>query len=228
MGKDSRIQIPCFMQGKQNSYYYRKMGETVQIKAGKLILCPGEIPRYCYFIRKGRVFAGIMEKKERERILFSFEEDRLFLEQYLLTGKRSPLFYTANTDVTAQKISYLELVQAMKTNFSVTLDIIQAITGVGEIALNRVVSDMDENASVKICNLLMDMAAIYGEETQEGIHLEVKVKQDVIGDLTGLHRVTVAREMKRMKEMGLLVWKDGHYRIPDMEKLRQYREENLV
>ena len=98
------------------------------------------------------------------------------------------------------------------------------MNGFNETILRRVASDLHETASVKICNLLIDMAELYGEETGTGTLLNVKVKQEVVGRLTGLHRVTVVRELNKLKEQNLLVLQDGKYLIPDGEKLIQYRD----
>lgn len=222
--ENSRVKIPGFIQDSPNTRYYQKLGETVKIKAGTLITYPGDVPRYCYFIRSGRVFAGMIDRTCGERILFSLEKNTIFLEQYLLTGRCSSMFFEANTDVVAQKITYPELVQGMKSRFFVTLDIIHAMNGFNETILRRVASDLHETASVKICNLLIDMAELYGEETGTGTLLNVKVKQEVVGRLTGLHRVTVVRELNKLKEQNLLVLQDGKYLIPDGEKLIQYRD----
>ena len=103
-------------------------------------------------MRSGRVFSGVLDHAEEERIMFSYEKDSLLLAQYLLTCDRSSMFFIANTDVVAQRITYPELIQSMKNNFSVTLDIIQAIKGFGETALKRAVSDMNVHPSASaIC-----------------------------------------------------------------------------
>ena len=152
MERSSRVKIPVFTQGKQNVSYYRKMGETVRIKKGTIICYPGQMAKYCYYVRSGRVFSGVLDHAEEERIMFSYEKDSLLLAQYLLTCDRSSMFFIANTDVVAQRITYPELIQSMKNNFSVTLDIIQAIKGFGETALKRAVSDMNVHPSASaIC-----------------------------------------------------------------------------
>ncbi|MGN0373026.1 MAG: Crp/Fnr family transcriptional regulator [Enterocloster sp.] len=228
MKTDSRVRIPGFIQEGQNAYYYRKLGETVRIKAGTLITYPGDVPKYCYFIRKGRVFAGIVDHAGTERILFSFEQNSIFLEQYLLTGGCSNLFFAANTDVVAQKITYPELVQAMKSHFTVTLDIIHAMNGFSETVLRRVAGDLNETAAVRICNLLIEMAELFGEEENGKTELEIKIRQDIIGRLTGLHRVTVTREINKLKEQKLLTIEEGRYCITDMESFVQYRNKNSL
>ena len=220
----SRVKIPGFIQDSQDARYYRRLGETVKIKAGTLIAYPGDLPRYCYFIRSGRVFAGIIDRTRMERILFLLEKDTIFLEQYLLTGSCSELFFEADTDVVAQRITYPEFVQGMKSRFSMTLDIIHAMSGFNGALLKRVATDLNEAASVKICELLIDMMELFGRQTDQGILLEVKVKQEVMGKLTGLHRVTVARELNKLKSEGLLVSGDGRYLIPDREGLLRYRD----
>lgn len=224
-GDESRIQLPGRLQMKQSSYYFRKMGETVRIKAGTEIEKQGEIPSHCYFIRNGLVAAGINLKDGDERILFVFEKDCLILGQYLLTSNKNQLCYTANTEVLAQKISYQELVQGMKSCFNVTMDVMNAAVGFSELSLYRMIGDWEENAAVKICNQLIDMAQLFGNENDNAVMLNVQISQTMLGKMTGVHRVTVNREMKKLKEKGLVFIEDGYYYISDIKQLIQYRNE---
>ena len=135
------------------------------------------------------------------------------------------MFYVTDTDVVVQKITYPELIQSMKNNFTVTLDVIQAMASFGETALNRVIDNVDQMAAIRICNLFFDMAELFGEPAKEGICLNVKIRQEIIGKLTGLHRVTVVKELNKLKNHGLLTMEDGCYCITDMDRLTRYRDD---
>ena len=70
------------------------------------------------------------------------------------------------------------------------------------------------------------MADLFGEPVDGRILLNMKIRQEVIGKMTGLHRVTVVRELNKLKECRLLSMEDGNYWIPNMEKLLQFRDRN--
>lgn len=222
---DARIRVPRFLLSEQNAFYFQKMGETVQFRPEQLLAVPGEYPRYCYFIRSGRVIAGMSDGSGDKRILLSFEKNTLLLEQYLLTGKRCDLCYKAVEKTTAQMISYHDLTQAMKTDFSVTLDVLNAISDLGALAHQRQRSESATDARQKVCDQFLDFALAFGEKSDGKIILGEKLTQEKIGLLTGLHRVTVSREIKKLKERGILDQKDGFYSISGIQVLLDYRDD---
>ena len=223
---DSRIQVPRFVQSEQNGFYFTKMGEIVHLRQDQLLAVPGTCPHYCYFIRSGRVIAGTLDRSGNQRILLSFGENTLLLEQYLLTGKPSDLFYKVVENATAQKITYHDLTQAMKTNFSVTLDVLNAISDLGALAHQRQRSESETGARQKVCNQFLDFALVYGVNVNGQVLIQEKITQEKIGSLTGLHRITVTREIKKMKDCGILQQKEGLYSITSLEELVAYRDAN--
>lgn len=115
--KDSpniRIKVPSFISSRQNAWFFQRLGEPVEFRADQLIAMPGMYPQYCYFLKTGRVIAGIVSSANRQRLMLSFEDGSLLLEQYQLTGKPCDLYYRAVSPCTAQMISYHDLTQAMK------------------------------------------------------------------------------------------------------------------
>lgn len=220
-----RIRVPSFVKVAQNAYYFSKLGEPVQLRQDQMLAVPGSYPRYCYFILSGQVIAENRNSAGSQRILLSFEEDTLVLEQYLLTGKPSELYFKAVERTTARMISYHDLTQAMKADFSVTLDVINAISQLGALAHQRQRSESENNARQKVCDQLLDFALVYGAEEGGRVVIQEKVTQEKIGLLTGLHRVTVARELKKIRDRGILSQQAGSYALSSLEELVRYRDE---
>ncbi len=103
--------MPGFISSRQNAWLLRRLGETVEFHADQLIAIPGMYPGYSCFLRTGRVIAGIVNSANNQRLMLSFEENSLLLEQYQLTGKPCDLYYRAVSDCTAQMISYHDMTQ---------------------------------------------------------------------------------------------------------------------
>lgn len=221
---DFRIRVRGFVKVSQNAFYFSKMGEPVQLRPEQMLAVPGSYPRYCYFVQSGQVIAGTSDTAGNKRILLSFEENTLLLEQYLLTGKPCDLYYKAVERTTARMISYHDLTQAMKTDFSVTLDVINAISELGALAHQRQRSENEHSARQKVCDQLLDFALVYGVQAEGRVRIEEKVTHERIGLLTGLHRITVTREIKRLREQGILSQEEGLYVISSLEELVRYRD----
>lgn len=204
-----RIKVPGFISSRQNAWFFQRLGEPVEFRADQLIAVPGMYPRYSYFLKTGRVIAGIVNSANNQRLMLSFEEDSLLLEQYQLTGKPCDLYYRAVTDCTAQMISYHDITQAMKADFSVTLDILGAISDLGAMSLQQRMFENASDATEKVCGQFLDFALAFGEEEGGGVVITERLTQEKIGALSGLHR-------------GLIRLQDGLYHIPNLNELINY------
>ena len=220
--KDSpniRIKVPSFISSRQNAWFFQRLGEPVEFRADQLIAMPGMYPQYSYFLKTGRVIAGIVSSANRQRLMLSFEDGSLLLEQYQLNSR-------AVSDCTAQMISYHDLMQAMKADFSVTLDVLNAISDLGAMSLAQRMFETSADATMKICSQFLDFALAFGEEEDGEIVITEKLTQDKIGALSGLHRVTVSKELKTLRELGLVRMVDGYYRISSLAALMDYCDEH--
>ncbi len=212
-----------YQQGKQNNYYLKQLGQRVECKSGKILARPGEILSHCFFIRTGRVAAFATTSAGNERLLYSFEADNLILAQYVISGKPCSLHYRAIIPTVAQMISLNELTQAMCSCHAVTLDVIDAISEYSEIAIQRLINDLEPKAGARIAGQFIDLADVFGVVCGDKIMIAEKITQDMIASLVGLHRVTVAKEMKKLKDCGILSQKEGNYFISDLKALIAYR-----
>ena len=120
-------------------------------------------------------------------------------------------------------ISYHDLTQAMKADFSVTLDVLNAISDLGAMSLAQRMFETSADATMKICS---QFALAFGEEEDGEIVITEKLTQDKIGALSGLHRVTVSKELKTLRELGLVRMVDGYYRISSLAALMDYCDEH--
>lgn len=217
---------PKVQAGNQRTGFWQRIGDYMTLKKGEILAYPGEIPLYCYYIKTGRVIAYTVSELGMEQVFFVFEPGSTILEQYLLAGRKCRLYYKASEKTTVRKISGKQLTTAMKGNESLTMDVIESVTNFGDIALERMLLEKQGNAAVKICDVFIDMAANFGEEECDGrMVITQKISQDMISKLAGVHRVTVVREMKKMKELGILKQEDGLYILPDLAVIQRYRNE---
>lgn len=81
------------------------------------------------------------------------------------------------------------------------------------------------SAAVKVAHLLCEMQArlaIVGLATEQGFAFNL-VQAD-IADMTGLTAVHVNRTLRKLREAGLAVVRDGFASIPDLQKIRNFAD----
>ena len=216
------IRVPALRQGLLKRFEH--MGEPVSFAEGHYVAVPGYTPKICYFITSGRVTGGLISSVESQRILLAYERGTLMLVQYMLTAKPCNMYFRAVEHTTARLITYNELTEAMKRDFSLTLDIIDAVSALGELAHERRRFEEAADATDKVISLLLDFAMSFGTEAGEGVIINERISQTKIGALGGLHRVTVSRELKRLRDLGLIDMVDGCYRIISIDAMLRYRD----
>ena len=218
------IKVPQLALTPQQRKLFEGMGERVVFTEGHYVAVPGYTPQFCYYITSGRITGGLVSSADSQRILLSYEQGSLMLEQYMLTKKPCNMYFKTVAPSTARLIPYSELVGAMQSDFSLTLAIIDAISSLGELAHDRRNFEEDADATDKVCSLLIDFAVSFGTETENGVLINERISQLKIGSLSGLHRVTVSRELKNLRSLGLIDLVDGFYRINDLEAMAHYRD----
>lgn len=219
-----RIKVPALRTAPQKVRLFEQMGEPVSLSEGHYVAVPGYTPKLCYYITSGRVTSGLVTSADNQRILLAYERGTLMLEQYMLTGKPCNMYFKAVAPTTARLITYAEFTDAMKGDFSLTLDIIDAVSVLGELAHERRKFEEEADAMDKVCSVLLDLAVSFGTEAENGVLINERISQSKIAALVGLHRVTVSKEIKLLRDLGLIDLVDGCYRIGDLNALIHYRD----
>jgi CRP-like cAMP-binding protein len=82
---------------------------------------------------------------------------------------------------------------------------------------------LGHSAAVRIAHLLCELQArfgVVGLATPEGFPIDLT--QSDLGDMTGLTPVHVNRTLRKLREAGLAVVRDGYASIPDLPRLRDF------
>jgi CRP-like cAMP-binding protein len=76
----------------------------------------------------------------------------------------------------------------------------------------------------KTAKALLRLAKEYGEETSEGIRIDLKLSQRELGNLIGLTRESVNKQMTEWREQGIVRHVDGFITIQDLNFLEEISE----
>lgn len=82
---------------------------------------------------------------------------------------------------------------------------------------------LGHSAAVRIAHLLCEVQArlkVVGLATPDGFPIDLT--QADLGDMTGLTPVHVNRTLRKLREAGLAVLRDGYASIPDLRRLRDF------
>lgn len=204
---------------------WKRIGENILIKSKEILAIPSIVPSYCYYIQAGKVAAYSENDSGLKHVYYLYHEGEVVFAQELLRGKECKMFFETLGTVKARKITKYQLMDALKEDILMYEDVLDAAMDFCDRILDNKLNEHQGNAASRLSNLFLNLAESYGVEEDGNIVIHQKISQDFLGQLAGLHRITVVREIKKMQEKRLLYRKMPWYVIPDMNELMKYRNQ---
>lgn len=200
-----------------------KLGEERQVPKDHMLVEAGEIPKYCYIVKTGRVVCYEFSVGGEERIYNFNENNSLLLESYVLFDTVVPVNFKTTLP---SKIVYIDketLVKAISSDPQICMDVMQSMHLKFNSSMEQIRHANFHNASWKICDLLLMFAECYGVEYDGKVLIKEKISQQLLSNLLGINRVTTVRAIKELKDMALIEQVNGYYCIRDIDKLKRHQ-----
>ncbi len=80
------------------------------------------------------------------------------------------------------------------------------------------------NLPGRLAKKFINLASTYGQQTDEGVHINLKLSQGEIGKLTGATRESINKQMRAWEADGLINCKKGYITIKELDKLEDLSE----
>ena len=79
--------------------------------------------------------------------------------------------------------------------------------------------------SARLGKTLLRLAEKYGQPVDDGIKIDLKLSQREFGNLVGIRREAMNRQLAEWREAGLITVENGFVTIPNTENFEEYIEE---
>lgn len=204
-----------------------KLGEKKQFPKDHILVQAGEMTRYCYIVKHGRVVAYEYTLSGEERIYNFNEQNSLLLEANLLFDYVSPVCFKTAQPSELVCIDKDTLIDTIHSDPQVSMDIMESLATKFLSSMEQIRHANFHNAGWKICDLLLVFADRYGVPYDGKILIKEKISQQLLSNLLGINRVTAVRAIKELKEMSLIEQINGFYCIRDVERLKRHQDRLL-
>lgn len=201
-----------------------KLGELKEYPKNIILNEPGEVPTFCYVVKKGQVLCFELSYEGEQRIYNIMEEGSVFMEECLLFDKPCPVTFRTLTTCELVKIDKCDLKRAFKKDIDVVMDICESMSSKFLSSMELIRFGPHNSAEWKLCKMLVIFAQHNGIEHPDGsVEFRKRISQQMLGDLLGMNRVTVARKIKELKDQGLfIVTENNRQIIPSIEELERH------
>jgi len=191
------------------------------MQKGDVLFRKGTEGNILYVIHKGKIKISVTSRLGEEMVLAIFSEGDYFGEMALLDGM------TRSADATAIEPS--ELFALNQTDFTDFLaknpTAVQAILRALSLRLRKTDNLLEDtcflNISARFAKKLIELAELHGLPDQEAIRIGVRFSQRELAGMVGASRESINKELRVLKEKGLVTVSNNHLCLHDLERLKR-------
>lgn len=195
--------------------------QRLSFKKNQLIISPDHNPGGIYFLKSGLVRQYSISAKGEELTLNIFKPFSFFPMGWVLNDQTPNFYFEAMSQTEIYKAPKADFLDFLKSHPDVVFDLMKRIyTGLDGLFM-RMEYMMSGNAESKLITELLIYARRFGQKTDRGIVVDLKLTQKDLAALSGIARETVSRLIKSLHEKGLVSLNSQNLEIKDLDKLQE-------
>lgn len=185
------------------------------VKKGSNILFQGEIPRKAYIIRDGVVRAYTITSSGEERIVAFYSKGDVLPLSWLLGETTNALFYyDALSDVRLMTVDKTDFLDCIMNDKTLLVNLLSFVSNQSTSLLLRITGLEQSRAIEKIGFTLYYLLFHYGIEKEPGFYtVNIKLSQLMVANLVGLTRESTTKNLKILKNKGVIDYDHSSYMI---------------
>lgn len=200
--------------------FFRKYKKLNFLKGQPLIVADQD-PGGVFLLTDGVVKEYIVSIQGTEVVLNLYKPDSFFPMNWEINQKTSHHYFEAMTDVTCLKAPTEGFLKFLKVNPDILLDLLKRIYKGMEGMFLRLEYAMSGSAAQKFISELLIFARRFGKRETSNIKVDFKIFEKDLASQTGIARETVSRIIHKLREKGLIDFRDNHIIVRDMQKLEE-------
>lgn len=190
-----------------------------QYPARQVIFREGEAGDRLLVLLEGRVKISLTSPEGKEAILSILEPGQLIGEMSLLDGGARSATVTAMDACRFLAIWRRDFHAFLERHPRVALALLQALS-LRLRATNDLVGNLSFlNLPARLARILLNLGQQYGKHTGDGIVIGLKLSQEELGNLVGVSRESINRQVRLWVESGILDYAHGILILKDSDAL---------
>lgn len=186
-----------------------RLARAISHPARHTVFQEGEAGDHLLVVMQGRVKVSLISPEGREAILSILEPGDVFGEMALLDGEPRSATVTTMEKSTFLVLWRRDFLPFLERNPQVALKLLAALSKRLR-ATNEMVGGLSFlNLPARLARILINLGQQYGKLTAEGIAIGIKLSQEELGNLVGVSRESVNRQIRLWVEAGVLDYTHG-------------------
>jgi CRP-like cAMP-binding protein len=194
---------------------------TLSVRKGEVLFRKGSEGTTLYMVLEGAIKIVLPSRLGDEMIITIFSEGDFFGEMSLLDEMPRSADAVAVTDSRLLLLNRREFLAFLKSS---------------EAAIQRILSDLSQrirstdnlledtsflNIPARFAKKLLELADSFGRREADHIEISLRLTQKDLADMVGATRESINKELRSLREKGIVSISDRAIRIHDTERLRR-------
>ncbi len=203
------------IQAKIENFFYKYKSQN--FKKNKILINISETPSNIYFLEDGWVKMYSLNKNGEEIILNIFKPNSFFPISLAINNNENNYFYEAQTDIKARLAPANDVIKFLESNPDVLFDLLKRVYRGLDGVLLKMEYAMTNDAKSRLILELVIQAKRFGNKSGKEISFNISINDLALS--VGIARETVSRELKLLKEKGLISFEKKTLRIANIQRL---------
>jgi CRP-like cAMP-binding protein len=201
---------------KKIEYFFTRYKEQVY-KKGELLIRADDAPAGIYYLTEGRVKKYAISQKGEEVILNIFKPIAFFPMNWAVNGNDNHYYFEALSDVSVWRAPREDVVAFIKREPDVLFDLMQRVYRGTDGMEMRMAYLMAGSAYTRLVTELIISTKRFGKK--DGKHITLEMTEPDLAAQTGMTRETISREIRKLKEKGIIQILKNKLVITDLSAL---------
>lgn len=185
------------LDNKLNNFF--QIYNLKKYKKGQSVIWAGEEPPGIIFLETGNVGQYDIAESGQKIMLNIFKPGSFFPMSWAINKNENLYFFEALTDLECRIAPVAEVVELLKTNSDITIDLLSRVYRGTDGLLKRIAELMVGTARTRLTLELLISANRFGKINDDG-SVRINTKTTELAQRTGLARETISRELKKLEQ----------------------------
>lgn len=197
-------------------------GTRLKYNKGEFIIRPGETPTGVFYIETGLVKAYDITKYGEENLLIIRKDKEVFPLIWSITGQGRHVIYQAMVETTVWRLSRDVYLTHLKDDHDTLAGLTAMILEMYRIHSERIINLEYRTVRERLISFMLIMSQRFGRKIDEGILVDVPLRQQDIASSINASRETTSRELSALEKKGLIATNPQYVILRDIEKLKSF------
>lgn len=201
-----------------------RQGTRQVYEKGEFIIRPGGQPQGVFYIESGLVKAYDITKYGEENLLIIRKAGDLIGLTWAITGEDRGIIYSALARCELLMLTRDQFLDLVRKHPETALPLVDMLVEMYKRHSERILNLEYRTVRERLVSFLLTTAKRFGEETPDGIVLNVPLRHQDIASSISATRETTGRELSALERQGLLKGAQSIITLKDVPKLRKFLE----